>query len=483
MNRLSKSRFIALAVSGLIGASGCGGGGGGGGSTGTGQLTSGVITGFGSVYVDGIEFETNQSSFSLDDGPGSEDDLEVGMVVTVKGTVDQNGTTGTATHIEYDDELEGIVLSTGIGTDGTGTMDIMGQIVNIGPTTIFESDVPGITGIEQIVAGNVVEVSGYSSGDGTAFATRIEVKLASHAGEEIEVKGIIHNLTASTFGIGGLTVNFSTAMLEDIPGGVLVEGLYVEVKSTQGMNASGQLVASKVELEDDGDMDLDGDDGEDVKLNGIITAELSETVFEIDGQTVIIVADTEFEHGSIVDLAEGVLVKVEGRFNVDDALIAEEIELEEERDIEMEGTLEAVNGTGASGTVTLFGQTIIINSMTILVDDQDEDGLLPVHFFGLDDLAAGDFVELDAFRDSVSGNLVAAKLERDDHSDDVASLEGPVEDIPDGNTLVIAGVTVDVSGVGMPPVSVGDEVEVDGDYDVGTMIFTATAIEVDEEGD
>jgi hypothetical protein len=360
-------------------------------------------------------------------------------------------------------------------------MNIMGQIVNISSTTIFESDVPGITGTDQVVAGNVVEVSGYSSGDGTAFATRIEVKLASHAGEEIEVKGIIENLTATTFDIGGLTVNYSTAMLDDIPGGALVEGLYVEVKSTQGMNASGQLVASEVELEDDGDMDLDGDDGEDVKLNGIITAELSETVFEIDGQTVIIVADTEFEHGSIVDLAEGVLVKVEGRFNVDDALIAEEIELEEERDIEMEGALEAVNGTGANGTVTLFGQTVIVNPMTILVDEQDEDGLLPVHFFGLDDLAAGDFVELDAFRDSVSGNLVAAKLERDDHSDDAASLEGPVEDIPDGSTLVVAGVTVDVSGAGMPPVSVGDEVEVDGDYDVGTMIFTATAIEVDEE--
>ena len=50
--------------------------------------STGTITGFGSVFVNGIEFETGSSSFDVDDNPSSsEDDLAIGMVVTVVGGV------------------------------------------------------------------------------------------------------------------------------------------------------------------------------------------------------------------------------------------------------------------------------------------------------------------------------------------------------------------------------------------------------------
>jgi hypothetical protein len=67
MNKTLKYSTISIAIAGIIGLSGCGGG--GGSSSGTGSVTtSGVITGFGSVYVNGVEYETDGSSFSLDDG-------------------------------------------------------------------------------------------------------------------------------------------------------------------------------------------------------------------------------------------------------------------------------------------------------------------------------------------------------------------------------------------------------------------------------
>ena len=270
MNKQLKITAIALAITSITGLTACGGGSGDSdntnSTTGTSSsTTSGVVTGFGSIFVDGVEFETDSSSFSLDDGddgPEDEDGLAVGMVVTVTGTVNADGITGTAEHIEFDDELEGIVNASNVGADGTGTMTVMGQTVVISTTTIFESDVAGISGADLVVAGNIVEVSGFSSGDGTVYATRLEVKLAAHSGEEIELNGIITNLTDTTFDLGGLTVDFSTAMFDDhIPDSTLSEGLYVEVKSIAGF-VDGDLIASEIELEDDGDMDLDGDDGD-----------------------------------------------------------------------------------------------------------------------------------------------------------------------------------------------------------------------------
>jgi len=256
MNKQLKITAIALAITSITGLTACGGGSGDSDSTNSSTgtsgstITSGVVTGFGSIFVDGVEFETDSSSFSLDDGDdGTEDQdgLAVGMVVTVTGTVNADGVTGTAEHIEFDDELEGIVNASNVGADGTGTMTIMGQTVVISTTTIFESDVVGITGADLVVAGNVVEVSGFSSGDGTVYATRIEVKLAAHSGEEIEVKGIITNLTGTTFDLGGLTVDFSTAMFDDnIPDSTLSEGLYIEVKSIAGF-VNGDLIASEIE--------------------------------------------------------------------------------------------------------------------------------------------------------------------------------------------------------------------------------------------
>jgi hypothetical protein len=491
MNRILKQSVLSVAIIGIIGMAGCGGGGssGGGGGAGSSQLTSGAITGFGSVFVDGVEFETDGgTTYSLDDGddgPESEDELEVGMVVMVTGTVNPDGVTGIANHIEYDDALEGIVLSEAIDdVDGTGTLNVMGQTVMVDALTLFESDVAAISRMGDIAADNVVEVSGYASGDGTIYATRVEVELASHAGEEIEVKGFMEDLTATTFRIGSLTVDFSSAVLKDIPGDALAAGLYVEVKSTQGFNGLDQLVASKVELEDGGDRGFAGDDGDEVELNGTVTRvtppDGTPTEFEVGGRRVLIAGATEIEHGSADDIVVGVHLEIEGVLDDSGALLADEIELGQDSNIEMKGRLEGVSGTGAEGTVTLFGQPVEVNTNTIMIDEQDEGGLIPEHFFSLEDLVEGmDYLEIAVHRDPDTGNLVADKLERDE-DEETGQIEGPVEGIPDVDHLIIAGVSVVITGLDLPPVEVGDEVEVNGSYNIGTEEFTAVSVETDE---
>ena len=72
--------------------------GGGGGGTGapsamaTSSVSSGVITGFGSVKLNGKEYQTQNTSFVVDGQPGSQNDLKVGMVVTVNGSMSSTGT-------------------------------------------------------------------------------------------------------------------------------------------------------------------------------------------------------------------------------------------------------------------------------------------------------------------------------------------------------------------------------------------------------
>ena len=189
MKKLLKFSAVTIAIAGIIGLTGCGGGSGGDVSSGdVSSASTGIVTGFGSVYVNGVEYETGGSTFSLDDGddgPENEGELGIGMVVTVTGLVNPDGVTGSASHIEYDDELEGIVISENIdNVTGTGTMNVMGQTVIVDEAAIFESEVPGITSMEQIAVDQVVEVSGYPTGAGTIYATRVEVELATHAGEE-----------------------------------------------------------------------------------------------------------------------------------------------------------------------------------------------------------------------------------------------------------------------------------------------------------
>ena len=77
----------------------CGSGGGGmtagGGIGGTGVISSGTISAFGSIVVNGTEFDTSNAAIIVNGeeiGVGDEfvqDNLDIGRVVTVEGTVER----------------------------------------------------------------------------------------------------------------------------------------------------------------------------------------------------------------------------------------------------------------------------------------------------------------------------------------------------------------------------------------------------------
>ena len=478
---ISKKHALALAVIGAITVAGCNSGSDSNANkrAAAGFKHTGVITGFGSVYVNGVKYETGQTTVSVEDKNGSMNDLEIGMVITLDGSVNADGTTGVATHISYSDELEGVVSAVNIATDGTGTLTVMGQTVKVSGTTTFESNVAAVTAMNLIVSGNIVEVSGYSAGDGKIVATRVEVKKAAwEAGDEIEVKGVITDLKEAdmTFMLGGLMVHYNAAKIEH----TLTNGLYVEVKSTEAP-VGNMLNASKVEIEGDGKKGVDGHEGDKFELEGVVGSVISTTEFVLTGQTVLIDNGTEFENGSAATIAVDAKLEVEGTLNADGKLVADEVEFRHESSIEIKAKLQSIDAT--AGTITVLDQTVSVNSLTLMIGKSElctmsfpaTCTIVLVHDFSLSKLKVGDVVELHIAMEN--GKLIATKLEHDDSIVDImeVTLEGPVTAIS-GTQVTIAGVKVELGVLlGTRTVVIGDELEVSGVFANG--LLTANKVE------
>ncbi|HXE97410.1 MAG TPA: DUF5666 domain-containing protein, partial [Dongiaceae bacterium] len=123
--------LIALAFAALVAS--CGGSGGGTAAGGTATVSKGAIERFGSVVVNGIEFRVAGATLHLRDDnidkvlhneAEIQNNLEKGMVVTVKGILDNNGLTGAANEIEFRDALIGR-----IDDKGVDFIKVMGQTI------------------------------------------------------------------------------------------------------------------------------------------------------------------------------------------------------------------------------------------------------------------------------------------------------------------------------------------------------------------
>ena len=277
---------IALAI--IVGTTltACGGGGSSTTSSNDNQTPSqvspitskGIITGFGSVFINGVRFETENSSIvSEDDGSvilqnptdaQLQSVLGLGQVITVSGS-QSDSSNGIANTISVDNELRGPVSSV---SSTNASFVVLGQTVSVTPNTIIDdSIIEAVRGVEipadlpfsslpeslnQLLAvGMIVEISGLPSQNGFE-ATRIEdvndqiaVVSTPNASLPVEVKGIVSGLTSSQFEINGLIVIYETSNLDnqDFANQALANGQFVEV---HGSTLSSTMIeATRIELE------------------------------------------------------------------------------------------------------------------------------------------------------------------------------------------------------------------------------------------
>jgi len=411
--------MVAGATAGLItGLAACGGGDSGGIASVSGaKYISGPITAFGSVYVNGVRYNTDNATVYVENNMASESELRVGMMVTVR-----ESSNGSAAEIHYNDDLEGFVISNDIATDGT--LNVMGQTVVVDSNTVFESHVEGVTTADQIAVGNIVEVTGSSAGTGKIAATRLEVKavdltayLVDHP-SGVEVKGMVasHDASSETFSIGGLEISYAGAVLDDLPNGIS-DGIYVEVTSVEDLNSANQLVAVKVELKNGGIKGHHGEKDDEVEVAGEVS-EVSDSSVTVNGYTFLLDANTEYDDGVLADLVIGVMVKVEGHFNSNGELVAEEVEFKDhnpELEREMKGSVVSIDRTDINAGIIVIvvdgvaaDITILINNDTIMHDSSTHHEMS----FNLSMLAVDDLVEVHLV-DNGDGTYTVRKLERE----------------------------------------------------------------------
>ncbi len=452
---LIQSIALALATGGIAA---CGGGGGGGDGTPTGASTTtvGTITGFGSIYVNGVEYETDSATFDIDDDQSlTEADLEVGMKVKVEGTVNADGVTGTATSVFYDDDVEGPIDDGSLSDDPSTnppsyTFTIFGlQVLVEAGNTTFED-----TTYTTLTDADIVEVSGYF--DGTqVVATHIEKQ--DDLDDEFEVKG-----TVTTYNAGiDITVELQNGALVTATIDANTEldfsgdptGQFVEIE----MNAS--LVALEIEIDDE---DLLDDDDEDVSIQGVLAGDATSGWF-ISGVEINF-DDAEFEPASLEDnLVAGLALEVEGDM-VGGVLIADEVEAAD-GDIEIEGEAGLVTGDTKVGSVeVLLGAA---GSVTVNTDTGTmihDDGVA----LNLSDLGSCVAFEVEAYQDDL-GDLVATSVECDNSLDEY-SIEGPVDsyDRASGAVTVLGANYTVVDGL--------------TSFDEGSLSYTAFFDALDDGG-
>jgi hypothetical protein len=398
----------------------CSGGTGGTGVTSSNPATSfGTITAFGSVFVNGVEFSTTGATIVLDGNPAMESNLRVGMVVTVNGS--RSGSSGSATRIEVDDAVKGFVEAKVDPNHWT----VMGQTVLVDDRTRFENNVqPGV--------GDFAEVHGLVVADGTISGGFIEKKNTPFPA--FEVKGFVKNQndTAKTFQIGTLTVNYNSALINDMPNpaGNAWNGLLVEAKGNTCATTPvcGTLTATKVEPNGP-----QMQEAAEFEIEGFVTKINSPTDFVVGNQRVVTTTSTIFEGGVAGDIAVGVKLEVEGVLS-GGVLTASKVEFGDS--IRIEADIDTV-GTSSLTLRGLPGITVMPNGLT-----EFSGGIN-----GLSDLASGNHVRV---RGRISGaTIIASEIEKRS-TDTRVELQGPIQSITgtDPNQVVrILGVDVNTTAI------------------------------------
>ncbi len=442
MNRMVNGWWPAAVA--LVALVGCGGGGGIGVGTNVAGISrlgisSGPVTGFGSIFVSDSEFGVGTASFDInDDSAGSsQSDLSIGDFVIV--TFDPSDPTNAVT-VFADSPVEGIVFGRDLIA---GTLVVAGQTVIVDVDTIFDNSIsPAL--IDSINIGDFVEVSGQFDADGNIRASRIEPGTG-----ETEVRGMIETLDsgAMTLTIKMLNVNFASAVIDDrITGGNLAIGDFIEVKGAMNMNGS-TLDATKIEpsgagIAADDSIDVDMFDEIELESEGIITRFVSSTDFDVAGSPVTTNGNTEFIGGVAGDLGLNVKVEVEGKLDNSNVLVATKVDIRRANALRVTALVDSVDATG--GTFDVLGITVRVDSETRIEDKSNADD----NPFSLAKLVATDYVEVRGGTDISGGAaIIAAEVRRDDVPNvpgKETEIRGFVDTIIPPTSFTILGVTIEV---------------------------------------
>jgi len=481
-HNLLKFTAIPLAL-GILSA--CGGGGGGsigiadGGIRGTGSSV-GPVSGFGSVFVNGVKFETrnipNRSVDSNDD-ISSEDDLEKGMILRVEG-VWRPDNTGEAERLEYDDTFRGPVsdvILPDAANNTPGSFRLLGQTIRFDNRTVVR------VGNGELTNGMTVRVSAWRTGDG--YRASYVGSVTTGPDFPLELEGRVEEVNLDRFRIGtqwirgGLNVGYPGDLtINHVVVGALVE---VEGDFSSPGGAGGEIRAAEIRFADD--RRFRGEEDEDIELSGPVQSlNLSGSTFLLNGVPVDFDSQTEFDDFSRSRIADGLLVQVEGEFR-SGRVYAEEIELLE-GNAEVEAAVQSADPS--ANELIVGGVTVRITNNTLIDSDDDI----------TNNVFDADFLEVEGIErrdenDQVFLEALNIEIESDDEGE--FQLKGQLRNVEgslDAGTLSVLGVPLSYDENDYTELDDDDEdwrdcSVVSVDYESNGDGFRALGIECEDDDD
>jgi hypothetical protein len=358
----------------------------------------GEITAFGSIVVNGLEISTSGATIRVDGADGAESDLQLGQVVEVRGTLDNDGANATARSVTFDADVAGPIDT----MDPVGkALVVLGQPIRITSTTVIgRGDVP--VDLIDLAPGIFVVVSGFVDSKGAIVATRIERRFTP---SQLVVSGAIDAFDpiGMRFSINALTVDFASAAIT----GTLDNGVCISAQGSA--STSGSLLATRVDAKPCGVSAASKDRG---IIAGLVNRFVSATDFEVDRQRVTTNAATVFTAGGASaapsDLGLDARVRVDGIFDSSGRLQASKVDIVPASSSGMTGTVDSLNAR--DGTLTILGSTVVVNASTRLEDASRA----PVSRMRFGDLRTGDLLEVRGYRGASATSLIAMRITRRD---------------------------------------------------------------------
>lgn len=297
----------------------CGGGDGGIGSGGTGASSGyavGTVNGFGSIYVGGVRCDDTRARVGIVTTAGAPaegtPDVKLGQRVEIE--FDPGSAACRVIEARIDPEVVGLVSSVSPLVVAGQRIVVVGD-ASIAPATVFE----GFADASALRVGDRVEVHGQRivvAGVGIVVrATRIERKPVSDTW--VRVRGTISGVTATQFTIGGLVVKRDAGTRIAPAGTTFADGQTVVAWSNTPVAADGSIDASAIRLA----LRLFADQ-QQVRVEGPVSGCSATpcTLPKIDGLAVDLSGAT-FPFGSTADVADGIAMFVEGRWDAARAVL------------------------------------------------------------------------------------------------------------------------------------------------------------------
>ena len=335
-----KRRALIAAVPGAVAAlAGCGGGGGGdfasigsggtgitggegvgSGGTGISSAAVGAITGFGSIIVNGVRYETDRAALTLSDS----DTLKLGMTVRVRGVINADLVNGVASTIESSADARGAVAALDLANN---TLVIWYTKIHVDDSTVFAG---GLMSLQDLRVGDPVQVWGLPDSGTGLRATRIE-RVAAGAAPIISGTAQAVDVSTSTVQVGGLRVAFTPAALESA--GLTTAQLEGQLVRVRGTEQDATIAQAAVEPW----YPVSPADGERLSVEGLITRFTSLASLQVDG--VPVDASSAKISGRQASIGLGARVQIEGAWRAG-VLVATRLKLREP----------ANSGSGGSGS-------------------------------------------------------------------------------------------------------------------------------------